>query len=136
MRRNGSRKHHDTIFPSVSGKACIFLHPSFSCKVSHSSRIPNPRPILRDFLYLYPEADENRSIFSLLPVPYSCIIMFCSSLLMIHMTFGKKALWFLGALSVFAALVAGSSIFWFLRNHPHGNGNSAPCGRKRKKSKS
>ncbi len=44
--------------------------------------------------------------------------MFCSSLLMIHMTFGKKALWFLGALSVFAALVAGSSIFWFLRNEP------------------
>lgn len=30
----------------------------------------------------------------------------------------KKALWFLGALSVFAALVAGSSIFWFLRNEP------------------
>lgn len=37
---------------------------------------------------------------------------------MIHMTLRKKALWFFGALSVFAALVAGSTIFWFLRNDP------------------
>ena len=37
---------------------------------------------------------------------------------MIHTTLRKKTLWFLGALSVFAALVAGSTIFWFLRNDP------------------
>lgn len=37
---------------------------------------------------------------------------------MIHMTLRKKTLWFFGALSVFAALVAGSTIFWFLRNDP------------------
>lgn len=41
-----------------------------------------------------------------------------SFLPMTHMTFGKKALWFLGALSVFAALVAGSSIFWLFRDDP------------------
>lgn len=37
---------------------------------------------------------------------------------MIHTTLRRKALWFLGALSIFAALVAGSTIFWFLRNDP------------------
>lgn len=61
---------------------------------------------------------EHLPTFLLLPVPDSCIIKVRSSLLMIHMTFGKKALWFLGALSVFAALVAGSTIFWFLRQDP------------------
>lgn len=78
MRRNGSRKHHDTIFPSVSGKACIFLHPSFSCKVSHSSRIPNPRPILRDFLYLYPEAMKTVLFFhcSRFRIPASSCLQF------------------------------------------------------------
>lgn len=35
---------------------------------------------------------------------------------MIHMTSRKKTLWFFGALSFFASLVAGCAIFWFIRN--------------------
>ncbi len=35
---------------------------------------------------------------------------------MIHMTSRKKTLWFFGALSFFASLVAGSAVFWFIRN--------------------
>ena len=125
------RMQGNTSFPGCRWKDCVMLFfafipphssgPLFTF-ISSSNIFDYFGFLIRNPFFgifsLCPEADENRSIFSLLPVPDCCIIMPCSSLLMIHMTFGKKALWFLGALSVFAALVAGSSIFWFLRDEP------------------
>lgn len=57
-----------------------------------------------------------------------------SYLPMKHTTSRKKALWFFGSMSVFAALAAGSSIFWFLRDEPApGHWNFSPMWTKTEK---